>query len=177
MAARDATLYVPSGSSIRAISADDGNDVWTYTLSQPGYVVSMPTLASDGTIYVPTYGGGLNAARLIAVSPSGTELWSYTTNSDSSGLASVGQDGVVYFGDGLGILRALDPDGSLRWSLQPSTRTYSQLVLGANDTHPSRRLRGLPQPAARFVLSCVIMVSEHLLPPTIDGAGCPDERA
>ncbi len=133
MAARDSTLYVPSGSAIRAISADDGSDVWTYTLSQPGYVVSMPTVGTDGTIYVPTYGGGLNAARLIAVSPNGTEIWSYPTNSDSAGLASVGQDGVVYFGDGLGILRSLDPDGSLRWSVQPSTRTYSQLILGAND--------------------------------------------
>jgi outer membrane protein assembly factor BamB len=67
----------------------------------------------DGRIYAAT---NAVTASLFALDPDGTVAWSYAADEYIASPPSVGADGTVYFGDGLGTLYALNPDGTLNWT-------------------------------------------------------------
>jgi outer membrane protein assembly factor BamB len=71
------------------------------------------TIASDGTIY----GSG---GRFYAINPDGTVKWEYMDEygRTASCTPSIGSDGTIYFGSGVGRgfgLCALNPDGTVKW--------------------------------------------------------------
>jgi hypothetical protein len=87
--------------------------------------VAAPAIGGDGTVYFKQTEGVLRA-----LSPAGTELWSYTVSGGqgSYGGPAVGPDGTIYFPANDGAIHALNPTGSLRWKYQP------QLSGGGDDT-------------------------------------------
>lgn len=80
-------------------------------------VPSSPAIGADGTIYFggageyPRRGGGY----FYALSPAGTLKWRYFAGCDQT-APSIGGDGTIYFGTNDCVtIRALNPDGSLKW--------------------------------------------------------------
>ncbi len=65
--AEDTTLFVDRGGRMMAIAAD-GTERWSVAVGT--YTFQAPVLAADGTIYVATEGGDLQAWRVDAAPPS-----------------------------------------------------------------------------------------------------------
>jgi outer membrane protein assembly factor BamB len=92
-----------------------------WTSDAPDAIVTSPTLAPDGTVYIAT------GAALLAVTNSGTlasNKWSqpfavgYSSGTGIAGTPSVGNDGTLYIGSHDGNLYAFNGDGSHKWVFQ-----------------------------------------------------------
>lgn len=103
----------------------EGNETWSLLLTTTS--CSSPAIGPDGTIYLNTDNGYVNA-----VDPSsGTFKWSYLHSGAGfiESSPAIGSDGTVYAAssgsDGKFYLLALDPQGSLLWSYEvPQTVPY-----------------------------------------------------
>lgn len=102
----------------RATVLGPNNPVLQWTLPLGSGQLIAPTIAADGTIYVP---GNVNDT-LYAVSPAGRLRWAFTgkklAQEEFVAPAVVDRDGIIYFGSTQNIFYAVNPDGSLRWSLK-----------------------------------------------------------
>lgn len=143
--APDGTIYFVynyhySSSSDAHLCALDQNGglIWDYLIN--GYVKSHPAVASDGTIYLAGRDG-----KLYAINPNGTQKWEYAVEKgDYSELLtapSISKDGTIYVGglfkdDGQypGILYALNPDGTFKWSFTTPHAVGIEAVIGDDGT-------------------------------------------
>ncbi|MHA1811873.1 MAG: outer membrane protein assembly factor BamB family protein, partial [Candidatus Thorarchaeota archaeon] len=119
-------IYVPTEaytgeSKVYAIS-QDGTLRWKYYVEGSRYVRGSPAIGEDGTIYVATKAVSKAVpARVIALSPSGTEIWHldiptiHETPDDIYSSPTVGADGTIYFGCETGKLYAVSSDGVMLW--------------------------------------------------------------
>ena len=96
--------------------------------------LSSPTLATDGTIYLPC------GHALYALNPDGTKKWAtpFSTGNQTGDLLfytppTVSALGTVYVVNLNGILTAVNPDGTPQWSL-PGFNAYVPPTLGADGT-------------------------------------------
>lgn len=97
---------------------------WRYKAG--GFVVSFPTIGTDGTIYF-----GSADSFLYAINPDGSLRWRYKAEDWVKPSPAIGADGTIYFGSG-DHLYALNPDGTLKWKRE--TGTISSLAIGADGT-------------------------------------------
>lgn len=111
----------------------DGTKKWDMMV---GAMETSPAIAADGTIYITSWvtddfpvHNGIRTG-LTAITPDGRIKWSYETRfpawhfnpaqrgkpwgSDSSPV--VGADGTIYFGTDVGLVYAVNPDGTLKWT-------------------------------------------------------------
>jgi outer membrane protein assembly factor BamB len=128
---RDGTIYLPVGFLNRDAAGflyainPDGTQKWRLSLPIiPG--LTAPAIASDGTIYV--HGNGLEGnlvavEKIVAVSPTGTLLWTTILNggfgiftSNTQSTPAVGTDGTVYIGSLNTFVYAINPNGSIKWA-------------------------------------------------------------
>ena len=111
--ASDRTIYVDSGDTIYALSAD-GKRKWTFAGSGQ---FSTAALGADGTIYVTSRNNAL-----YALAPDGKLRWSYNMQRGrfSAGPAApaVGADGTIYAGDFGNHLHALTREGKPKWTVR-----------------------------------------------------------
>lgn len=120
----------------------DGAQKWASSLaafsSEPGNVVSSPSVAPDGTIYIGTEVGTATTAgsgRLFAINPDGSVKWKFTQAADWIDSAPiVATDGTIYFGCWDGNLYALNADGSLKWKFALTSYASGSPALGADGT-------------------------------------------
>ena len=108
VAASDGTVYVNTADGLRAFGRD-GSIKWTF----PGAAgADAIELGIDGTVYTADRG------HLFAVRASGGQKWNVATQtqSDGGGRPALGRDGTLYIGGDY--LRAIRPDGTLKWSLK-----------------------------------------------------------
>lgn len=95
----------------------DGSLLWLLGTGGSGWGGPV-SIAADGTIYVTSDPAGPDL-NIIAISPSGDELWTFTDQSQKMIAGpGVGPDGNVYVVDdtpGLGAF-SLTPAGDLRWN-------------------------------------------------------------
>ncbi len=116
---------------------------WNLTIPNSGEgidTLTSPTIGSDGTIYVSDVG-----FRVIAVNPDGTLKWQLFTHGEVVGSPAVAPDGTVYAtiddpGPPVGACRvlnkclaALNPDGSVKWTLQAGGG-FSSPAVGSDGT-------------------------------------------
>ncbi|MDD5528769.1 MAG: PQQ-binding-like beta-propeller repeat protein [bacterium] len=124
-----------TGGRIRSSPAISSNSSVIYTMSDDGYLYainsnntlnwrtlttatgakySSPTLSPDGnTIFV-----GCSNNKLYAMNASdGTVRWSYTTSDEVRSTPAVGSDTVIYVANYSGRLYAINPGGTVKWSL------------------------------------------------------------
>lgn len=132
--------YYNSNARLCALD-QNGNIKWIYQTNF--HVISHPAVASDGTIYLAgrTYGNG----KLCAINPNGTLKWEYAVvKGDYSALVtapSISKDGTIYVGGFIrdagqyfGILYAINPDGTLKWSFTTPHAVGNEAVIGADGT-------------------------------------------
>jgi outer membrane protein assembly factor BamB len=105
---------------------------WDYKL---GNIASCsPAIDENGIIYVGTAYVDTN---LYAVYPNGTLKWKYKTGNVFSSPV-IGDDGVIYFGQGdgssAGYINALYSNGTLRWIYQTGNGVYSSPAIGLEGT-------------------------------------------
>ena len=125
----DGTVYVCVEKQLLSYDSA-GNWKWTYTTTTNplgGVLTSPPIVADDGTIYANAYFSTLSAHHLKAISPDGTEKWSYPVSPPV--LPVLDKDGTVYLGSRLGdtqgFFDAVKPDGSQRWRVEMSSAVWS----------------------------------------------------
>ncbi len=133
----DGTLYFggraigadrPSG---RLISVDPGGTV-RWMLEDIDAIYSSPAIGPDGTIYVA---GG---HHVYAVDPQGEIQWAHERDHhETLFLASspaIASDGTIYVGGEDGLLYAINPDGSPRWTFGTGDRIRSSPSIGLDGT-------------------------------------------
>jgi outer membrane protein assembly factor BamB len=76
----------------------------------PAYIFDAPAVGADGTIYF-----GCANGKLYALTPRGTEKWSFTTGAEIQSSPAVDTRGTIYFGSVDRKFYALNPDGTKRW--------------------------------------------------------------
>ena len=128
------TIYAASnGGVLHAINPSTGADRWTYDCghTDPGSDLSVSSLVlADGTVLWPTPGH-----ELLALSPTGTKLWSQPLPGQPTSPASV--DGHrIYVGDTSGTVTAIDLTyrnlPSPAWTLKVGGISYGSVVVGVS---------------------------------------------
>ena len=107
-------VYTTNG-SIYSIYPDNGTVKWIYSLTPHQTGEATLTIADDGTIYLIS-----SDNNVTAISPSGSLKWRYPVDPNQDTIPTVGADGTVYVGTGMGDVKAsvyaLTPDGILKWN-------------------------------------------------------------
>ena len=123
---------------VYALNAD-GSQKWDYPTG--GAMISCAAIGSDGTVYI-----GCGDSKLYAINEDGTLKWTHTTDGPVYSSPGIGPDGAIYvggmhytFGSGAGVesgnLRAINPDGSLRWVFEAgSFEVRASPAIGADGT-------------------------------------------
>jgi len=75
-----------------------------------GELHGHPSIAEDGTIYIPSYDG-----NLYALYQNGTLRWEAGVGYETRSSASIGEDGTIYIGTNK--LYAIYPNGTMKWNL------------------------------------------------------------
>ena len=114
----DGTIYIGSGDQRLYAIAPDGTKKWDYPTN--GDIQASPVIAADGTIYV------VADTSVYALRPGDTDdrlRWraEITPPAGSASTPAVRADGTIIFGADDGIVRALNPDGSLKWRRNTET--------------------------------------------------------
>jgi uncharacterized repeat protein (TIGR02543 family) len=93
------------------------------------WIQSSPSIGADGTLYVGTTHHPLDIpAWFYAITPEGQIKWKYDTYNDVKDLPpaqlnppdiynspAVDSNGIIYFGNEIGLLYAMSPDGKVAW--------------------------------------------------------------
>lgn len=110
-------LFGSFDAHVYAVAPQDGSILWKLPTGGPIY--ASPALAPDGRVYI-----GSSDGNLYAIDPAGPAVaWTFYTGDAIRGSASIGPDPegrcpyLVYFASGNGLVYALEPGGSRRWSL------------------------------------------------------------
>ena len=130
-----------SGSSNTNVSI--GNEIWDFTLD--GSVHSVACVAADGTIYTGTSGPN-GSGYFYALNADGTLKWRQLVG-DVSASPALGGDGTIYVVLEAGQLQALDPSGSVKWTLARGTDGLHSVAVAKNG-HRLRSIVG-EQPSGR----------------------------
>ena len=130
--ATDGSVYIASGDRLFSVNAD-GSFRWSRQLDGP--IPSSPTIGSDGTVYVGTYGG-----KLYAVASSGKVRWAFNAGNIIYSSPAIATDGTVYIGTGVtfspnpGKLIAVNIDGTKKWEFTAGGAVASSPAIGADGT-------------------------------------------
>ncbi len=123
---KDGTIYIGADDDNLYAVNSDGAVKWKFAFS--GDSGSSPAIGSDGTIYTGcTCGGGKS---FFAISPDGTEKWSFN-ESDAASSPAIGSDGIVYLGTWSGLYAFGNSSSAQRESELEANRILSA---GTNKT-------------------------------------------
>ncbi len=97
----DRTVYATEKNFIHAINRDGSlkwkNEICAGCYGNNYYTLGTPVIRQDGVILVLAWRQyNQNASKLYAFNAAGTELWSYTLNSDTGTELALGSNSVVY---------------------------------------------------------------------------------
>ncbi|MHC4120220.1 MAG: PQQ-binding-like beta-propeller repeat protein [Planctomycetota bacterium] len=144
----DGTVYVAGlyDPNLYALDPNDGTLKWTCRFESRGWPFASPVVATDGTIYQSL----LHDTHLYAIEPGGgaviwaTDLadptagWFDPNHADDYGHASgwsepaLGPDGTIYVSFDDPYLRALDPNGSIKWVTKLGATGGFTLAVGSD---------------------------------------------
>jgi outer membrane protein assembly factor BamB len=143
----DGTIYIAGlyDPNLYALEPNDGSIKWACNM-ESGLPFTSPVIAADGTIYQTL----LYDSNLYAIEPNtGTILWSTDLADPCSGLfepnyaekyvdvdgwsePALGPDGTIYVSFDDPYLRAVDPNGSIKWVVRLGNTGGFTLAVGKN---------------------------------------------
>jgi outer membrane protein assembly factor BamB len=130
--------------------AAPGDQRWELEL--PAAVNGAPALAPNGDVVV-----GLSDGSVRAITPQGPDRWTFQAAAYATCSPTIGLDGTIYFGGDT--LYALNPEGTVRWSLPWPDSASSGYIryLGAPVLGPDGAVyvAGIPYPTEERRLFCV----------------------
>jgi outer membrane protein assembly factor BamB len=88
---------------------------------------STPAISPDGTVYLGTFDGTLQA-----ISSTGDFKWAFAAKSEIWSSPALGSDGTIYFGSRDRYLYALKHTGGLRWTFRTGGWVDSSAALATN---------------------------------------------
>jgi len=105
------------------LTEDITSDIrWTYETEE--FIISSPTISSDGTIYVGSFDG-----YMYAIKPNGVERWRFETEGQIRSSVAIDEEGNIYFGSRDGYIYSLDEAGDLRWRYHDGSRIDSSPII------------------------------------------------
>jgi outer membrane protein assembly factor BamB len=128
--ADDGTIYASAKLNsegdgvLKAYNPADGSEKWSVTFTGENTEKGGPAVAANGTVYLGTTGGKMQAFN----AENGAILWTYTTSAAIEVVPAIDNLGRLYFGDTDGLFYVLNSDG---------TEAYTPLNLGAKITSPA----------------------------------------
>jgi len=128
-------LYFHANDHLRGVGLD-GTQVFTNPESfDTSEGDPQPAVGPDGTIYINSFSAFGQGLALSAFNGNGNFLWSALGNGPTNRLTmpDVGKDGVIYDGQNLNNLYAVNPDGTVRWQYNDSGTIASNIVSPLND--------------------------------------------
>jgi outer membrane protein assembly factor BamB len=125
-AGADGSLYTGLvNGSLLAVDPTTGATRWQFLAASP--IASYAACGPDGTIYV----GASTTKQLDAIHPDGTSSWTLPLPDQPTSPPVVGDDGTIYIGSLDGHLLAVDPAGTVDWSVvAPATVTSTAVGPG-----------------------------------------------
>ncbi|UCC97048.1 MAG: PQQ-like beta-propeller repeat protein [Phycisphaerales bacterium] len=144
----DGTVYVAGlyDPNLYALDPNDGTLKWTCSFDSRGWPFASPVVATDGTIYQSL----LYDTRLYAIEPRGGAIiwatdmadpltgWFDPNYADDYGYASgwsepaLGPEGTIYVSFDDPYLRAVDPNGSIKWVTKLGVTGGFTLAVGSD---------------------------------------------
>lgn len=113
----DGTVFIASRNQrVYALDAASGAVKWDFFTNDD--ILASPVVGADGTVYISSFDRGLYALR----GSDGSQLWRAALPAGSASTAAVRADGVIVLGADDGIVRAFNPNGSLRWQFPTGSR-------------------------------------------------------
>jgi outer membrane protein assembly factor BamB len=117
----------------------DGSFKWKYNTG--GVIEGCSAIDKNGIVYVGTK-NAVYGNYLYAIYPDGTLKWKYDIGEDDiHSSPTIGDDCVIYIGvddgsggDVIGSIRALNPNGTLKWSFRTNHVVYSSPAIGEDGT-------------------------------------------
>ncbi len=105
------------------------NVQWDFTTGS--LVLSSPSIAEDGTVYIGSYDG-----NLYAINPDGSQKWAFPTGSLLEATAAIAEDGTIYVGNWTGVKKffAINPDGTEKWSFTAAGSILSSAAICTDGT-------------------------------------------
>ena len=112
---KDGTIYISDwyNSTLYAINPN-GTLKWAYNIGYCNYG-SSTVIGSNGIIYIPVTTDTTGILYAIN-STNGKVKWTYNTGAIYGSSAAIGSNGTIYIADSNGVLYAINPSGSLKWS-------------------------------------------------------------
>lgn len=123
----DGTIYFAEDGGLYAVNPD-GTKKWYF---QTAFVkiLSTPTLALDGTIYI-----GCQDSLLYAINPDGTLKWTLEIGNVLEAAPVIGADGTIYVGTQEGKFHAVNPNGTEKWNFTTGLRIDSSAAIAQDGT-------------------------------------------
>lgn len=124
----------------------DGTPKWSVTTLL--WIQASPSIGADGTLYAGTSHHPLNKPGWVyAITPEGRIRWKYDTYDDVKDMPQAQQNapdiynsplvdsnGLIYFGNEIGLFYALTPEGKQAWIENVSSLLYSSPALADDGT-------------------------------------------
>jgi outer membrane protein assembly factor BamB len=130
--------------SVAVRAQTDGAPKWagpfsTLSSNTAGSIVSSPSVAPDGTIYIGneigTSTSTTSGGQLFAIAPNGTQKWVFNGATDwIDSTPAIAPDGTIYFGSWDNNVYALNPNGTKKWSFATHGFVASSPALAADGT-------------------------------------------
>lgn len=103
-------------------------NLWQFRL--PGrWSDAAPAIATDGTLYQPTFNG-----TLVAIAPDATTNWEFKAGMEIESSPAIGSDGTIYFGSRDRKFYAVTPTGALKWTFETGAWNDSSPAIGDDGT-------------------------------------------
>jgi outer membrane protein assembly factor BamB len=125
---REDTLYVGSNEGALLAVSRDGTFQWV--AGGGDWILREAAVGWNGTVY---YSSGADIPLAFAVNPLGETIWEAPARAEVPSPFALGDDGALYFGVDHE-LRALNPDGSLRWAFPLEGFRQSSAVIAGDGT-------------------------------------------
>lgn len=110
----------------------DGKEKWRFLIRSGA--PSIPTIGTDGTIYINAADSSTNQGKIFALDPNGKLKWEFTMEQWQEGSSAIGADGTIYTGSKEGNVYAVTSEGKEKWRFKTGGGISADPAIGKDGT-------------------------------------------